>query len=148
MKKIFIKFSAPATLALAIALGSCNNAEEVKKQSEAQATQIQTAVDEQLNGLQEQVNAECTALVDSLANVQYVALLAEAKRTGKKVVTKVKTKVVTKTEPKPTVGDGKPKMGQTGSTGTVGDGKPKMGETGGSGNTIGSGKPKMGTSPK
>ncbi len=146
MKRIFIKFSAPATLALAIALNSCNNAEEVKKQTEAQATQIQTAVDEQLNGLQEQVNAECAALVDSLANVQYTAFLEEAKKTGKKVIAKVKPKApVKKEEPKKeTVGDGKPKMGQTGSSGTIGDGKPKMGQTGGSGNTIGSGKPKMG----
>ena len=123
MKKVFIKFSAPATLALALALGSCNNAEEVKKQVEAQATQIQTAVDEQLNGLQEQVNAECTALVDSLANVQYEAFLAEAQKVGKKVVAKVKPKVPAKKEEPAKTGIGAGKVGMESTPAKIGDGK-------------------------
>ena len=142
MKKIFIKFSAPATLALAIALGSCNNAEEVKKQVEAQTTQIQTAVDEQLNGLQEQVNAECTALVDSLANVQYTAFLETATKGVKKVVKKVAPKKVVETKKPETKAD---KMGGTGSTtNTAADKASKMGGTGSTTNTTTDKASKMG----
>ncbi|MBP6732979.1 MAG: hypothetical protein KA149_13015, partial [Chitinophagales bacterium] len=63
MKKVFMKISAGTTLAVAIALASCNNAEQVKKQVDEQNAKIQTLVDEKLNGLQEQVNTECAAKV-------------------------------------------------------------------------------------
>ncbi len=146
MKKIFIKFSAPATLALAIALNSCNNAEEVKKQTEAQATQIQTAVDEQLNGLQEQVNAECAALVDSLANVQYSAFLETAKKEGKKVVKKPAPKKQEAKKPEPKKPETKAdKMGgNTSTTNTAADKASKMGGTGSTTNTPNNKASKMG----
>ena len=87
--------SASATLVLAIALNSCNNAEEVKKQVEAQNAAIQTAVDEKLNALQEQVNTECTTKIDSLANVAFAAYQEEAAKlakSGKKPTVKPKPK--------------------------------------------------------
>ena len=83
MKKIFMTLSATATLVIAIAFSSCNNAEEVKKQVEEQNATIQTAVDEKLNALQETVNAECTATVDSIANVAYAEFLASAAKNTK-----------------------------------------------------------------
>jgi hypothetical protein len=146
MRKIYMTLSASATLVLAIALNSCNNAEEVKKQTEEQAASIQTQVDEKLSGLQAEIDAECAAVIDSLANVQYTAYLEETAKSGKKGVVKPKPKPAAKAEPKPTVGDGKPQMGGQ-SSGTIGSGKPKMGDTTKT-NTVGSGKPKMGTSPK
>jgi len=106
MKKIFMNLSAGTTLAVAIALASCNNAEQVKKQVEEQNAKIQTAVDEKLNGLTETVNAECTAKVDSLANAAYATWQAEeaaaAKKGGKKPAPKPKPKPVEpkKEEPK------------------------------------------------
>jgi len=86
MKKIFLNLSAGTTLAVAVALTACNNAEQVKKQVDEQNAKIQSLVDEKLNGLQEQVNAECAAKVDSLANAAYAAWQEEqAKATkGKK----------------------------------------------------------------
>lgn len=98
-----MKISAGTTLAVAIALASCNNAEQVKKQVDEQNAKIQTLVDEKLNGLQEQVNAECAAKVDSAANVAFAAYQEEqaaaAKKGGKKPVVKPKP-VVKKEEPK------------------------------------------------
>ena len=98
-----MKISAGTTLAVAIALASCNNAEQVKKQVDEQNAKIQTLVDEKLNGLQEQVNTECAAKVDSAANVVFAAyqeeLAAAAKKGGKKPVVKPKP-VVKKEEPK------------------------------------------------
>jgi hypothetical protein len=70
MKKAFIILSTGATLTLAIALGSCNNAEEIKKKTDEQNSNIRSLADQKLNGLQDQVNTECTALVDSLAKVK------------------------------------------------------------------------------
>ncbi len=103
MKKIFMNLSAGTTFAVAIALASCNNAEQVKKQVEEQNAKIQTAVDEKLNGLAETVNAECTAKVDSLANVAYAAWVEEeaaaAKKGGKKLAPKPKPQTK-KEEPK------------------------------------------------
>lgn len=97
-----MKISAGTTLAVAIALASCNNAEQVKKQVDEQNAKIQTLVDEKLNGLQEQVNTECAAKVDSAANVVFAAyqeeMAAAAKKGGKKPV--VKPKPVVKAEPK------------------------------------------------
>ena len=40
MKKVFMKISAGTTLAVAIALASCNNAEQVKKQVDEQNAKI------------------------------------------------------------------------------------------------------------
>lgn len=116
MKKIFMNLSAGTTLAVAIALASCNNAEQVKKQVEEQNAKIQTAVDEKLNGLAETVNAECTAKVDSLANVAYAVWVEEeaaAKKGGKKPAPKPKPKPVEpkKEEPKK---DPKVDVGQKG----------------------------------
>src|SRR4051812_8565681 len=112
MKKILMKFSGPAALALAIALNSCNNAEQTKKQTEEQNNQIQTQVDERLNALQQQVDMECTAMVDSMATARYDEWFAtEGKKKGAKAAPKPKAKV-TKTETKTeTIGTGKPKMG-------------------------------------
>ena len=104
-----MNLSAGTTLAVAIALTSCNNAAEVKKQVDEQNAKIQTLVDEKLNGLQDQVNAECTTKVDSLANVAYTAWLEEeaaaAKKGGKKPAPKPKPKPVEpkKEEAKPTI---------------------------------------------
>jgi len=99
MKKIFMTLSAGTTLAVAIALTSCNNAEEVKKQVDAQNATIQTLVDEKLNGLQEQVNAECGAKVDSLANAAYAVYQEEAAKAAKKGAKKPAPKA--KPAPKP-----------------------------------------------
>ena len=121
MKKIFMKLSAGTTLAIAIALASCNNAEQVKKQVDEQNAKIQTMVDEKLNGLQEQVNTACAAKVDSLAAVAFATFKEEAaaaaKKGGKKPAVKPKPKPVVpkKEEPK-------------GNTGKKGDGKPAENE--------------------
>ncbi len=98
-----MKISAGTMLAVAVALTSCNNAEEVKKQTDEQNAKIQSMVDEKLGALQEQVNAECTAKVDSAAQVVYTAWLADeaaaAKKGGKKPAPKPKTETK-KEEPK------------------------------------------------
>lgn len=145
MKKVFFRML--PVVATGLVLTACNNAEEVKKQVDEQNAKIQSLVDEKLAGLQTEADATCTALVDSLANAQYEAWVAAegAKKGVKKPVAKPKP-TTTKTETKPTVGDGKPKMGNQ-TENTVGDGKPKMGGDGSS-NTVGSGKPKMGTGDK
>jgi hypothetical protein len=102
MKKIFMTLSAGSTLAVAIALTSCNNAEQTKKQVDEQNAKIQSMVDEKLNGLQDQVNAECTAKVDSMATVAYATWVAEeaktAKKGGKKTASKPKAKEAPKAE--------------------------------------------------
>jgi hypothetical protein len=93
MKKVFMKLSGPAVLALAIALNSCNNAEETKKKVDEQNNQIQTQVDAKLNGLQDQVNMECTAMVDSMATARYNEWMAtEGSKKGGKAAPKTKTK--------------------------------------------------------
>jgi hypothetical protein len=84
MKKIFMNLSAGTTLAVAVALASCNNAEEVKKQVDAQNATIQTLVDEKLNALTEQVNTECATKVDSLANAAFALYQEEAAKLAKK----------------------------------------------------------------
>lgn len=139
MKKTIISTLKVATVA--VILASCNNAEEAKKLQEADAAAIQSGVDAKLAGLQTEVDAECATLVDSLATEQFNAwVAAEGKKTGAKPKPKPAPKP---TEPKkePTVGDGKPKMGNKDET-KVGDGKPKMGNT--DEKTVGTGKPKMG----
>lgn len=124
MKRIFMTLSASATLVLAIALISCNNAEEVKKQVEAQNAAIQTAVDEKLNALQEQVNTECTTKIDSLANVAFAAYQEEAAKlakSGKKPTVKPKPKPVEpkKPEPKPNTINNRPGTNENGNNGTI-----------------------------
>ena len=100
-----MNLSAGTTLAVAIALTSCNNAAEVKKQVDDQNAKIQTLVDEKLNALQQEVDAECTAKVDSAAKVAFETWQAEeaaAKKGGKKPAVKPKPKPVEpkKEEPK------------------------------------------------
>ena len=141
-----MNISAGTTLAVAIALASCNNAAEVKKQVDEQNAKIQSLVDEKLNALQQQVDTECAAKVDSAATAAFTAWQEEqaAAAKGKKPAPKPKPKPV---EPKKeTIGNGKTKMGENTNPNEVGSGKPKMGEqnTGATGNTIGKGKPKMG----
>lgn len=141
MKKIFMIFVAGA----ALALSSCNNAEEVKKQTEEQDAKITALVDEKLAGLQTQVDEECAVLVaDSAAAAYETWYSTEGKKKGApKPAAKPKPKPAAPVEPKKeTVGDGKPKIGGDGNPNTVGDGKPKMGTS--TPSTVGSGKPKMG----
>ncbi len=121
MKKIFMTFSAVATFSAAIVLTSCNNAEQVKKQVDEQNSKIQTAVDEKLGGLSEEVSKACATAVDSLASVAFTAWQEEqAKATkGKKPAPKPKAKPAPKPEAK------KP---ETGNTGKKGDGQPAVNE--------------------
>ena len=97
-------FTAVATFSAAIILTSCNNAEQVKKQVEEQNAKIQSAVDEQLNGLNEEVNTACAATVDSLATIAFDAWQAEEAKAhkGKKPTPKPapKPKETTKVDPK------------------------------------------------
>lgn len=116
-----MNLSAGTTLAVAIALTSCNNAAEVKKQVDDQNAKIQTLVDEKLNALQQEVDAECTAKVDSAAKVAFEAWQAEeaaAKKGGKKPAVKPKPVTPKKEEPKKE----EPKKGFGGE---VGKEKPK-----------------------
>lgn len=132
MKKIFMNLSAGTTLAVAIALTSCNNAAEVKKQVDEQNAKIQTLVDEKLNGLQDQVNAECTAKVDSLANVAYAAWVEEeaaaAKKGGKKPAPKPKPVTPKKEEPKPSINN-RPGSNENKNPGTINN-RPGSNESG------------------
>ncbi len=117
MKKIFMNISAGTTLAVAVALASCNNAEEVKKQVDAQNATIQTLVDEKLNALTEQVNTECATKVDSLANAAFAVYQEEAAKLakgGKKVAPKKKP-----AEPKKTEAPKDPQKERAGGKGTV-----------------------------
>jgi hypothetical protein len=102
MKKIFMTLSAGTTLALAIALGSCNNAEQVKKQVDEQNAKIQSMVDEQLNAAKAEADAACTARIDSSANAEFAAWkeaeAKNAKKGGKKPAPKPKE--TKKDEPK------------------------------------------------
>ncbi len=96
MKKTII--STLKIAAVTVILASCNNAEEAKKLQEADNAAVQSSVDAKLAGLQEQVNAECTAWIDSSANAQYAAWYEiESKKPGKKPTVKPKPKP---TEPK------------------------------------------------
>ena len=143
MKKIFMIFVAGA----ALALSSCNNAEEVKKQTEEQDAKITALVDEKLAGLQTQVDEECAALVaDSAAAAYETWYAAEGKKKGApKPAAKPKPKPTTPTKVEPkkpeTKGD---KMGGTGGEdtksksdkmgkeeGTKETGKSKAGKMGG-----------------
>ena len=96
MKKIFITLSATVTFVIAITLAGCNSAEQVKKQMDEQNAKIQTLVDEKLAGLEERVNKECAAKVDSLANVAFNAWKEEQtkvkapKKGGRKQTAKAK----------------------------------------------------------
>ena len=67
----------------ALALSSCNNAEEVKKQTEEQDAKITALVDEKLAGLQTQVDEECAVLVADSAAAAYETWYAtEGKKKG------------------------------------------------------------------
>jgi hypothetical protein len=130
MKKIFMTFSAVATLSAAIVLTSCNNAEQVKKQVDEQNSKIQSAVDEKLNGLNEEVNAACAAKVDSLASVAFTTWQADWAKAhkGKKPVVKPKPKEeVKKEEPKKPETKADKMGGNTGTTNTPEDKASKMG---------------------
>ena len=96
-------FSTAATFSAAILLTSCNNAEQVKKQVDEQNSKIQTAVDEKLGGLNEEVSKACAATVDSLAGVAFTAWQEEqAKATkGKKPAPKPKAKPAPKPKEEP-----------------------------------------------
>lgn len=95
-------FSAVATFSAAIVLTSCNNAEQVKKQVDEQNAKIQSAVDEKLNGLNDEVSKACAATVDSLATVAFDAWQAEEAKAhkGKKPAPKAKPTPKPKEEPK------------------------------------------------
>ena len=144
MKKIFFRML--PVVATGVVMTACNNAEEVKKQTEEQNTKIQSMVDAKLGDLQTQVDQECTALVDSLAQAKYDEwYAAEGKKKGVKPAPKPKPKAE---EPKKeTVGEGKTKMGGSEDPTKVGEGKPKMGGSEDP-NKVGQGKPKMGSGNK
>jgi len=120
-----MKLSAGTTLAVAVALASCNNAEEVKKQVDAQNATIQTLVDEKLNALTEQVNTECATKVDSLGNAAFAVYQEEAaklaKKGGKKPAPKPKPAPKKEEPKKPQMGDGKQGMDKT--PAKIGEGK-------------------------
>lgn len=83
MKKIFFRML--PVVATGVVLTACNNAEEVKKQTDEQNAKIQSMVDEKLAGLQTEADAACTTLVDSLATAKYDEwVLAESKKPGAK----------------------------------------------------------------
>lgn len=91
MKKIFFRML--PVIATGVVLTACNNAEEVKKQTDEQNTKIQSLVDAKLGELQTQADQECTALVDSLAQAQYGEWYAkEGKKKGVKPAPKPKSK--------------------------------------------------------
>lgn len=91
MKKIFFRML--PVIATGVVLTACNNAEEVKKQTDEQNTKIQSLVDAKLGELQTQADQECTALVDSLAQAQYGEWYAkEGKKKGVKPAPKPKPK--------------------------------------------------------
>lgn len=140
MKKTFLKISAFATIGLVLA--SCNNEEANKKLQEADDLAVQELVNAKELELDAAVWAECDAKVLVAAEEAVAANAKKGKAVAKKPATKPAPVAETpKEEPKPTIGAGKPAMGNASST-TVGDGKPKMGA--GTSTTVGSGKPKMG----
>lgn len=119
MKKVFFRML--PVVATGLVLTACNNAEEVKKQVDEQNAKIQSLVDEKLTGLQTEADAACTALVDSLANAQYEAWVAEegAKKGGKKPVVKPKP-TTTKTETtKPNTISNRPGTNEGDNKGTI-----------------------------
>jgi len=136
MKKIFMNISAGTTLAVAIALTACNNAEQVKKQVDEQNAKIQSQVDEKLNAVKAQADADCTAKVDSAAQVAFAAWQDEqakgAKKGGKKPAPKPKPKETPKKETPKTGNEGKKGGGEP----PVNEGK-KATETGGQGVNMG-----------
>lgn len=99
--------TAGTTLAVAIALTSCNNAEQTKKQVDEQNAKIQSQVDEKLGALKTQVDAECTAKIDSIANEKFTAWKAEEAKNTKKGGKKPTPKKVEPKSDKGTVTDRK-----------------------------------------
>lgn len=76
MRKIFMILAVSATAA--IALNSCNNAEEVARQAQEQTDKIQSLIDEKVEALQEEVAATCDAQVLEAAQAEVEALAASA----------------------------------------------------------------------
>lgn len=145
MKKTIIStFKMAAVVAV---MASCNNSEEAAKLQEADNAAIQTAVDAQLAGLQEEVNVECTALVDSLANAKYTEWYElESKKPGKKPAVKPKPKpapVETKKDEPKKEETKEDRMGGEGKN-TAADKASRMGGTGGTGKTGSSKADRMG----
>lgn len=99
----------------ALVMAACNNAEEVKKQQDAENAAIQTLVDEKLGGLQEEVTKECDSIVLAQATAISDSLTAAAKKGG------VKPKPKPKPQPKAEEPKEEPK---TGNLGKKGDDKP------------------------
>lgn len=144
MKKIFMIFVAGA----ALALSSCNNAEEVKKQTEEQDAKITALVDEKLAGLQTQVDEECAALVaDSATKAYETWYAAEGKKKGApKPAAKPKPKPAAPVKEEPKTGLGASKVGsQSSEPAKIGDGKVGTEK---SNNDAKLGKGKLGTQPK
>lgn len=100
MKKIFFRML--PVVATGVVLTACNNAEEVKKQTDEQNAKIQTLVDEKLAGLQAGVDSSCTVYVDSLATAKYDEWVATS--APKKGATKPKKADTKKADPKVDVG--------------------------------------------
>ena len=123
MKKIFFRML--PVVATGVVLTACNNAEEVQKQKDAEVAKIQALVDEKLAELQTAADAECTALVDSLATAKYDEwVAAESKKKGG-VKPKPKPKAPETKKPE-TKAD---KMGGNTGTNTAADKASKMGGT-------------------
>lgn len=116
---------------VAFTLNSCNNAEEVAKQKEAENTAIQEQVDAKLNELQTEASAACQAQVDSLATAMYDEWYAkEGKKKGAKPAVKPKPAPKPVEEPKKE----EPKKVDVGQTGVGGnDNKINVGQTGSTG---------------
>ncbi|MCS6935553.1 MAG: hypothetical protein NZM35_10460 [Chitinophagales bacterium] len=112
--------------ALTLTLFSCNNAEEIAKQKEAEAQKIQQLVDEKLNALKTEAEAECSAKVDSLATSLYNEwVAAEGKKKGAKPVAAVKPKPAPAPKPKEETKVEDNKKGFGGQVNQSGDNKPK-----------------------
>ena len=101
MRKIYSTLTAGTALAIALVLGSCNNAEEIKKQTAEQDAKIQSLVDAKFSALQTQATADCSARVDSLVNVQFKAWEEEQSAAHHGAKHKPTAKVVTPTKPAP-----------------------------------------------
>ena len=148
MKKIFLTLFAGA--AFSLALTSCNNAAETQKLKDEDNNKIQSLVDEKMKALEEQVNAECQAKIDSAATAEYAVIAAAAKKGGKVAVKpKPKPQEPKKEEPKkeePKTGIGKGKIGSESSAPSkIGEGKVGTDKANQDAKI---GKGKLGTQPK
>ena len=110
-KKIFTMIAGTV-----LVMAACNNAEEVKKQVDAENAAIQTLVDEKLGGLQEEVTKECDSIILAQATTISDSLTAAAKKGGVKPKPKPK--------PQPKAEEPKKEEPKTGNLGKKGDDKP------------------------